>query len=183
MLTAKIESAADDVLCIDYRFTNDRIAELFVFNLLYRTSRDGSLTTDPQLAYVWPGDAQTTIIGKFLAPIPGGMKVEAPEIPFLQRVAPGGELSGMIAIRVPLARHRAYLPTAISRDPTGRVARLMIRIGFLDPKRFQANDAMVEPASDEPPGTFICDYGLGLARQEIAESVISLPSNGIAITF
>ncbi len=171
-LDLKTATSTDDAITVTYTVRNQRRTPVYVFNLLYHTSRDGTRATDPSLAYVFEEQGVLTA-GKFLQPIPAGRKVESTEIPYLDRLEPGAAIEGHIRITRPIKAFDAYLvpdEMVIGKD----ARQIQIRIGFLDSSPRGAQDALIEPASGVGAGHFICDYGLGLQSQELLEKVVPL---------
>ena len=138
----------------------------------------------PGLAYVSPPGADTVLIGKYMMPVPPGMKAEAPEIPWPRRPRSGERPRNTIVAPVPLRPHRAYANDPYQAPPPVRgIEHVRLRLGFLDKARFPPGVPVVEPARYGPPGAFLCDYGFGLQVQELTEVTLTVPAPGVPSGF
>jgi hypothetical protein len=171
-LEAKIATQLQDLIVITYSVKNSRPNRIYLFNMLYHADVQGNRTPDPELAYVLPGEEAITV-GKFLVPIPAGMKAESPEMPYLDAVEPGQTLAGKISLKRPLRSFHPYY-TSNDTDPPLEAKKLLVQFGILDPARAAPKDALIEPAKGAGLGHFQCDYGLGLKYQEILKQEITL---------
>ncbi len=171
MLTATIYKINVDSIEIDYALMNDRRGAIYVFDVLYRTDRSGSRIKDHSLAYVMLENDGGVVIGKFLAEIPRGLKVESPEIPYLVKVAPGATVHRRIRIPLPAETYDPYSDQAKALS-VAQIQRARLRIGLIDSLAFAADEAVIDLASGVGQGLFTCDYGLGLRYQEIREITI-----------
>jgi hypothetical protein len=171
---AKLDANLKDSVVISYVVRNLRAGKIYVFNVLYHTDVRGNRTLDPELAYVVPSGNQTIVVGKLLIPIPAGMKAESPEMPYLDPLEAGQALAGKISLRLPLhPLHPYYPPTETELNLSAN--KLLVQIGFLDPSRAAAKEALIEPAKGAGAGHFQCDYGLGLKYQEILTQQFTVP--------
>jgi hypothetical protein len=171
MLRATISKINVDSIEIDYTLTNDRRQAIYVFDVLYRTDRSGNRIIDHSLAYVMLDNEGGVVIGKFLAEIPRGMKVESPEIPYLVKLAPGQTVHRRIRIPLPAETYDPYSDQAVAIN-VAQIQRAQLRIGIIDSLAFADDEAVIDPADEVRRGLFICDYGLGLRYQEIWEIAI-----------
>jgi hypothetical protein len=172
-IEAKLEASSKDSLSISYLVRNLRSSKIYVFNVLFHADVQGNRKLDLELAYVIPQADHAVTVGKFLSPIPAGMKVESPEIPYLDPVEPGQALAGKLTLRLPLHPFRPYHPHSDTQVDLG-ANKLLIQIGFLDSSRAGPKDALIEPASGAGVGHFLCDYGLGLQYQELLTQEIAV---------
>ena len=173
-LEAKLDSNLKDSVVISYVVRNLRAGKIYVFNVLYHTDVQGNRTVDPELAYVVPSANQTIVVGKFLIPIPAGMKAESPEMPYLDPLEAGQALAGKISLRLPLHAFHPYYPPA--ETELHLVAnKLPVQIGFIDATRAARKEALIEPAKGAGAGHFQCDYGLGLKYQEMLTRDLTVP--------
>jgi len=172
-IEAKLEASSKDSLAISYLVRNLRPAKIYVFNVLFHADVQGNRKLDPELAYVIPKSDYAVTVGKFLSPIPAGMKVESAEIPYLDPVEPTQALAGKLTLRLPLHPFQPYRPP---NDAQLHLAanKLLVQIGFLDSSRAAPKDALIEPAAGAGAGHFLCDYGLGLQYQELLTQEISV---------
>lgn len=171
---AKLDANLKDSVVISYVVRNLRASKIYVFNVLYHTDVQGNRTLDPELAYVVPSGNQTIGVGKFLIPIPPGMKAESPEMPYLDPVEAGQALAGKISLRLPLHRFHPYYQ-ASETELNLAANKLLVQIGFLDATRAAPKEALIEPALGAGAGHFQCDYGLGLKYQETLTQELSVP--------
>ena len=174
-LTYTVKRLEKDSVSMDYAVRNGRDHRIYVFNLLYHTDRYGNRTPDPELAYIHPEAGGPALIGKYLIPIPPGMKVESPEMPYLDALQAGQSLSGKIRLEYPLRVVDPYIPPA-EHEKRLDAGKVRLRIGFLDPAKAQKGEALIEAAKGAGAGHFQCDYGLGLLYQEIVEQTFNIPS-------
>ena len=180
MLTAVILAITAVNIVIEYQFTNTAPRDVYLFTTLFDIAVDGSRSPDRGLVYVVPGEPGEAVIGKYLAAIPQGMRVEAPELPYLEIVRPGHVYTGRAVVPLPLRRYTPYVnPDEPDPGRSGEASRLRLRLGVLDPARFPPSAPVVEPAPPPPPGSFLCDYGFGIAIQRFVETELSLPPHGV----
>jgi hypothetical protein len=180
MLTAAIIALTAASIVVEYKFTNNAMTDIYLFTTLFRIGLDGSQTPDPTLVYVVPGEPGEAIIGKYLAAIPPGMKVEAPELPYLERLRPGQTYTGRAAVPLPVKRYAAYSePGEPDPGQSGVIRRLRLRLGLLDSAKFPPPAPVVQPALAPPANSFVCDYGFGIAIQQIYDFELSLSDPGV----
>jgi hypothetical protein len=172
-LKCDLKSREQASAVIAYTVSNKRDHRIYVFHLLYHTDAQGNRTPDPELAYVHYLNKTTALVGKYLIGIPPGRKVESPEMPYLDPLAPGQTLSGTIRLNLPLRLVDPYL-VAPENDEGIVPTNLRVRISFLDPSKAQPLEAVIEAAKGVGSGHFQCDYGLGLMYQETLEQEIDL---------
>ena len=171
-LDVKLDANLKDSVAISYVVHNLRAGKIYVFNVLYHNDVQGNRTLDPELAYVIPSGNHTILVGKLLIPIPPGMKVESPEMPYLDPVEAGQALAGKISLHLPLHPfHPYHAVTDAELDPS----KLVVQIGFIDAARAAPMEALIEPAKGAGAGHFQCDYGLGLRYQETLTQEIRVP--------
>jgi hypothetical protein len=160
-------------LVIDYQLTNTRAGALFAYDQLLRIAPSGVSAPGPTLAYAMlAGQAQVTA-GKFLVPIPRGMRVEAPEMPLLSRVEPGATHTGQAVMALPLMRSLAYAEPGHALPPRP-IQRLRFVIGYVDMARVPGRDAAFLAMPEPFKGLFRLDYGNGIELQEFVEAGFAL---------
>ena len=123
-----------DSLDIRYVVSNGESSDIYLFNRLVRTAPDGSGKVDANLAYVWFEPGPTAHIGKCLQPVPPNLQVAQREIPYLTRVAAGGQFVESIKIELPLVESHPYksmLPAKVSGTAVEEIRSLRFEIGFL----------------------------------------------------
>jgi len=169
-LEASLEDFSEQGLTISYELKNGRATPVYVFNLLYETDPRGERTLNPELGYCYE-DEGTIRVGKFLVPIPPGIKAESPAIPYLDPLPPEASLKSKIRLALPLRRFHPYYPVLEEGD-TAQTSRLKLTIGLLDPSRAGPKDALISPARGAGEGHFVCDYGLGIQYQELCQKVL-----------
>jgi hypothetical protein len=179
MLTASITSITIATVTITYQFTNDRSTVLYVFDGLTRTYQSSEQIIDHSLAYVIDRNGKI-YVGKFIVPIPKGLKVEAPEIPYLTMLAPGATLQGNIDLNLPIRMNHPYLDLEDTEQLT-IIQNIVIQIGFIDSASISADEAVIEPALGIRKRLFRCDYGYGIEYQEFEEIPLSL--DGVKIQY
>jgi len=180
MLSALIILVNAANIVVEYKFMNTVASDIYLFTTLFHIGPDGAQTPDPGLVYVVPGEPGEAVIGKYLAAIPMGMKVEAPELPYLEVLHPGQTYTGRAVVPLPVRRYAAYSEPG-EPDPgrSGEVKRLRLRIGVLDSAKFPPPAPVVEHALPPPPNSFICDYGFGIAIQQLYDVELKLPEPGV----
>jgi hypothetical protein len=156
-------------LVIDYTLTNTRAGPLFAYDLLLKIAPSGVSAPGPTLAYAMlAGQAQVTA-GKFLVPIPRGMRVEAPEMPLLTRLEPGATHAGQAILALPLLRSLAYAEPGHDLPPRP-IQRLRFVVGYVDMARVPGREAAFGPMPEPFKGFFRLDYGNGIELQEFVEA-------------
>jgi hypothetical protein len=171
-LEARLEAVSKDSVAISYGVRNLRPGRIYVFNTLFHTDDRGNRTPDPGLAYVISSGHSAITVGKFLIPIPQGMKAESAEMPYLDPLEAGQVLAGKISLQLPLHAFSPYYANETELSLAG--GTLLLQIGFVDPARAAAGEALIEPAKGAGAGHFDCDYGLGLRYQETLQQEIAL---------
>ena len=176
-LEAKLDAYSKESLAISYVVHNLRSSKVYVFSVLFKTDVHGNRSLDPERAYVLPPADHTITVGKYLSPIPAGMKVESAEIPYLDPVEPSQAQPGKILVRLPLHPLQPYHPPSETElHLAGH--KLVVQIGFIDSSRAAPNEALIQPALGAGAGHFECDYGLGLKYQELLTQEIAVPQPG-----
>lgn len=171
----KVEAWSKESAVVSYSVRNRRPNSIYAFNLLFHTDVQGNRTLDPQLAYVVPRADGGVVVGKFLIPIPAGMKVENVEMPYLDEILSDRTLAGRISLQFPL---RPFDPFHDGSQITvNSNHKLLIQIGFLDSRRAARNEALIQPAHGTGAGHFLCDYGLGVRYQEFLQEEIEPPAS------
>jgi hypothetical protein len=165
-LEASIVSQTAAEIAISYALENRTPRTVYVCDLLFRTNASGDRSYDAELAYAYPQSSGRLLIGKLLVPIPPGKKAEAPEIPLWRALAPSQERSGRVRVSLPVAPFHPYLAPR-RQMPLQMSQGFDLAVGVLDPSRAKPGEALLSPGRAPDPELFVCDYGLGLAYQEI----------------
>lgn len=174
MLVAEIIILASTMLGVDYAVQNTTGADIYVFDRVFTRAQSGEPQIDPSLAYRRLHDDGTLVVEKALQPIPPGMKVELPEIPYLTRVAPGGTVRGRIVLALPVQEFGAYWDGP--RDGTEKAAtRIMLRIGYLSVADIGPGMAVVRPDPGMGEGAFAASYGMAQRLQRFLDVDLGPP--------
>ncbi|MHA7777140.1 hypothetical protein [Roseibium sp. M-1] len=179
MLTVTIKTITAAYIAMSYQVTNTEPADIYVADLLYRSAAGGSLSVDPQLAYVMPQDDGTLYLGKFLMAIPNGMKVESPDLPYFRRLAPGETVSGEIVISNPASPYHAYQSFKLGETPVA-VTRFVVQVGYIRGSDLKPGEATLTPAPHAGPDLFTPDYGMALGYQVLMQGTIQPAPQGAA---
>ncbi len=168
---AKIINISKEAVVISYTISNLGQEHIYVFNMLYSTDLQGNRTLVPELAYSYLNTDRNYIVGKFLVKIPSGIKVEYPEIPYLDPIQPNRFISGQIKLKLPMS---TLLPYHKFKDSGSvlPIKKIKVQIGFIKSERYSEDEAVISPAHGVGEGHYICDYGLGLRYQEYLEHTL-----------
>ena len=112
-----------------YEITNLSGEEIFVLDGLFRL--EGTSKLDPSLVYTILEDDTLTLF-RGLLPIPKGVQVEVPEVPYARLLPPGGTLKGTIRVSLPLPYNQPYEWN--EREETRTAKKLRMRIGYVAAK-------------------------------------------------
>lgn len=131
-----------------YRISNAGDAQVYVFDRLYRTAVTGYRTVDPGYAWHWLEADAVFRVAKFVPQVPGGMKVESPEVAYARVLAPGAVLEGEVLLA---GRLDQDLPYGVSPPlpAVSAVTSLVFSVGYaeVDPHieatAIKAGDEMV----------------------------------------
>lgn len=170
ILIASIISISTLAATVEYRVFNDSSFTIYVFDRLYAAPVRGVRAVDPALAYVTT-EGDQIIVGKFLLPVPRGLKVETPDIPYLAAVGPGDTLVGKIVLPLPLKIWNPYVERdAASLNLYGSAREIVIRLGYIDGSVMTKD----RPVVYQSPGGVICDYGYGIEFQQMLDKTLTL---------
>jgi hypothetical protein len=118
-LTAEITLIDPQHLGVTYRLENTGRDELLVFDRLFRTAPSGERALDETMAYVQLQPPDLIHVTRSTIPIPPGVKVEHPEVPYASILAPGKSLSGKAVVAVPVREDHPY-STPLADDEAER---------------------------------------------------------------
>lgn len=130
--------ASPTSLLLGYEFRNRSNKTAFLFNVVHRTGPSGGPEPDANLVYVEPSGG-SIILGKKIIPVPRGMRVEKPDVPYVTRVEPGQAIVEKLNLMLPLRIFTPYdqpAPSALSE------AAVYFELGF-----FLAPDPSVAEAA------------------------------------
>jgi len=124
-------------LVVEYSVVNQGSETVVLFNRLYKGfDGKGRPIVDVNFVGVMPHGNEVTIAKK-LFPIPPGTFVEAPYLPYLTKVSPGGRFEEKIVLKLPLVPWDPYLgANAISMPAAGKSLPVYFELGmFTLPKQ------------------------------------------------
>jgi hypothetical protein len=148
---------------IDYRLENPSSADLYVLDALF-TLEDGRPAVRDSLVYtLMEGDSLRLV--RAALPIPQGVQVEAPEMPYARRLPAGGTLAGRIAAPLPLRYQNPY--DLSDGDTTWRCVHVRLVVGYA-----AASDLPAPPARVEAGGAdhYRIPYRAAMSAQKLVES-------------
>lgn len=177
-LTANIEKKEKE-LKIEYTLSNGLDCEIFIFNQLFQTDREGNRTLDPNVCYSTFLNDKMVCISKQLIKIPEGLKVEAPEIPYLTRIPSMGKFKESFKLALPLRINVPYIDpyfkTKGTKETTMETIKLIL--GYIVPSKSEII-RVKEVAIGSETVFLMRSYGIGVMHQKIVESepfVMSIP--------
>ena len=175
-LTANIEKKEKE-LKIEYTISNGLDCEIFIFNRLFQTDREGNRTLDPNVCYVTILDDEMVCISKELTEIPEGLKVEAPEIPYLTRISPMETFKESINLTLPLHINTPYINPYFKTKKITK-ERIKLIIGYIIPSESEIIRVKEVEIGNET--VFLMrSYGIGVMHQKFVESepfMMSIPT-------
>lgn len=118
--------ASPTSLLLGYEFRNRSNKTAFVFNVVHRVGPSGGPEADANLVYVEPSGG-SVILGKKIIPVPRGMRVEKPDVPYVTRVEPGQAIVEKINLMLPL---RIFTPYDEPAPATLSEAAVYFELGF-----------------------------------------------------
>ncbi len=157
----------DRSLSIRCELSNASGQDVYAFASLPRFDEDGDLVADPDGWYVLFGPDRLLRIARLILPVPPWKRVEAPEIPFLVKLAAGGTRSDRIRLRVPVRCRDPYednYPEDLEPSETWAKG-WRVEVGVL-----AAGTPSLAPY--EPAGAGLCTvgYSAGLAAQRVVST-------------
>ena len=164
---------SENEIIANYNVKNISQKPIYLFNILFKTDREGNRALDPGLAYSFKNKENRIIFGKYLIKIPDGIKVEKPEFPYLDCIQPDKTISGNFHVTNPF-----YVVLPYHNEMNTKVIKnaeqITFLIGFLDSSKFLKNEAVISDAYGAGKGHYNCSYGLALQYQEFIEKTINV---------
>jgi len=168
-LTYEISKSGDQHVRLVFDVKNGLPADIYLFTPLtdYRGQR---FVPIPNRVYVFWEDQETLHLTKRLWPIPKGVSVYMPEVPYLTRVPMGATHHEDLQLPLPLLVNFPYrFPDAIDEASRGTVvtspaARLVFSIGYLVSKTPGREQDIVPEKVDQ---NYRVGYGLANKNQVI----------------
>lgn len=114
-----------------YLFTNLTDENVYLFNRLYKLGRD-SLTIDSNLCYAEFEDGKI-ILSKEIKPVPEGLNVYQPNIPYITRIPPGTAFEETLSFILPLqywTQYQINFPTKLAETPSSY--QVWFEIGYFE---------------------------------------------------
>ncbi len=155
-------SPAKDHLSATYTVENKSPEALLVFDRLFRTARSGERTVVPDLAWRWLEADGRYIVAKYVAPIPEGMLLEAPELPYARLLPSGEHLTGQVLLPLPLDEHRPYADSPIARE-ISTIDRLEFWLGYA----VAESDMQMRSIDAGDESVLSVDFGWAKPRQRL----------------
>ncbi|MDD7973405.1 hypothetical protein [Roseinatronobacter alkalisoli] len=166
-------SLAEDHLAARYNVENRSSETLLVFDRLYRTARSGERSVVPDLAWRWLEADGRYIVAKYVPPIPEGMLLEAPELPYARLLPPGERLTGQVLLPVPLDEKWPYAESPVA-PKTNTVDNLEFWLGYA----WAESDMQMRRIKTDNETVFSVDFGWAKPRQsllQVTTTGINLP--------
>ncbi|MET1411821.1 hypothetical protein ABVF61_06120 [Roseibium sp. HPY-6] len=179
MLTVSVKAITAATISLAYQVTNTENTDIFVADILYRPAADGSLSADPQFAYVMPTENGVLYTGKLLLKVPQGMRIGSPDTPYFRRVVPGETISGEIVLTNPAMPYHPYDSYALGENPFA-ISRIIVQIGVISAAKIKPDEGVLRPAPTIGPAHFKADYGYGLDYQEVLQAELDVANTGAA---
>jgi hypothetical protein len=168
-LSAAIRLTDAKRLEVQYRLTNDTGMTLCVFDKLYRTKLSGERVLDDKMAYVIFEDQKRIHLTRSLVPIPPGLKVEYPEVPYATLLPPRQSIEGKVSVVVPVEEVRPY------REPlepgTGK-ERVFDEVYFSLGVLPKTADLKLRELPHVGEGVFSLSYADAIHQQKLMKSVM-----------
>jgi hypothetical protein len=160
-LAATVRCAEKELL-LSFTAVNQSADDLLIFNALYKPG-SGTPVINPNMVYtLLEGDVLT--ITKAVLPIPPGIQVEIPDVPYGVKLAPGEVLQGDVTLSLPV---RYYNPhDLVLVNDTIICKNVRLRLGYA---RFADVDSP-EPVQIDGRQYFRVKYRSALACQKVVES-------------
>ena len=120
-------AATPEELSVSYYIENKGSANAYVLDALFEL-QDGRPRIEPSLVYtVVEGDALTLLKG--VLPIPPGLQVEAPEVPYARLLAPSAALEASFRLAKPVRYRNPY--HYVDEAEILSCARVRLRVGCI----------------------------------------------------
>ena len=133
-------------LYVEYTVENRGAADIVVLDHMYRTRRSGERVLDPRKLYVVLEADGTAHLTRSMIPIPPGLKVEYPEVPYGRILKPGESVRQTAIAALPLRPSHPYDDVVPPRAPV--VRRVRFTLGVMPRMR----DLKLKELRDVAPG-------------------------------
>ena len=178
MLAAKFIIVASTVIGIEYSVHNTTPNDIYLFDRVFTRAASGEPVIDAGLAYVRLQDG-TLVVEKVLQPIPPGMKVGTPDIPYMTRIAPGETRQGRISFKSPVVEFGAY-DDGPRDGKLYQAVQVVLRIGYIDAADIGPGMGVIRPESHHTRDGFVANYGLANRLQKFFD--VNLGAPPVALT-
>lgn len=156
----------DNILVIEYEIENGRSDAIYLANRLFQWTHAG-LSVDANLVYTEVKEGQLRLT-KACLPVPEHIKVESPDVPYLNRVEAGETFTETLSLLLPLQPFHPY-NQAKATDQVNTYTPVLFAVGW-----FSEGTVAVRQGNHSDGRPFLsADYGLVLREQTILE--ITLP--------
>ena len=156
-------------LKIRYILCNTSDSEICVFDKHYRTASSGQRLLDEHKAYVLFEEPDTLHVTRSTIPIPDGLKVEYPEVPYFTLLKPGEITEGEVLLPIPVYEATPYLKVLNPRIEEECLCRqVYFSIGVMS----SATDLILREARNAPANVYRVDYEQAMRYQSIIKSPI-----------
>jgi len=126
-IEGRVEKSGPQTLRIQYRLQNSGPAIFVLDQILNRA--DGRLGPDPKRIYTFVVDGSELVLLKGLVPVPEGVQVEFPEVPYARLVEANATLAGEFEIPTVVLYDNPYDPDV--RNEVVAIKRALLRVGFV----------------------------------------------------
>lgn len=169
MLDAKIILDRTPKIRVEHDLANEGSEEVGVFDRFFRTTRSGQRVLDQTLSYVIFESGNTIHITRSVIPIPMGLKVEVPEVPYLSILPPGQRLQKIVEVPVPVKEYKPY--EDIETRVGGRkvtFTHVYFSIGVLPNPR--SPEARLKELTHVGQGIYSVCYEYAVSRQRLVKT-------------
>jgi hypothetical protein len=180
MLAAEFIIVASTVVGIEYSVHNPTANDIYVFDRVFTRAASGEPVIDAGLAYRRLQDG-TLVVEKVLQPIPPGLKVGIPDIPYMTRVAPGETRQGRINFKAPVTEYGAYYDGPHD-GKLHQVAQVVLRIGYIDAADIGPGMGVIRPDPHHTRDGFVANYGLANRLQKFFEVNLGAPPASLVVS-
>ena len=161
-LEGKLAPSGTQSFRVDYRVTNTGNESVFILDQILNRS-DGRMGPDPSRAYTLLGATGELVLFKGMLPIPDGLQVESPEIPYAQLLDAGKSATGSFEMSkiIPYDNPYDYEGAAEAIE----IKSVTLQVGFV-PSRLAAG--MGEEIERQGRTYYRFRYGALAGRQSVA---------------
>lgn len=166
-LELSVVRATPELLTFRYRAHNLWTRELYLFNRLFVEEPSGERRVDPSKVYVL-SEGGVLRVSKQLFPVPDGLAVEWPEVPYLTRLAAGASFEEEIDLKLPAREAYPYMDPEVAASAGERKGceQLVFTLGY-----FQAKEPRwVRSISVGAEATLATDYGFAIQGNQSVSS-------------